>query len=66
MRLEFTVPVPVFVRPTLRATLLPPKNVGTLAKMLVMRRMPVFLLAPMRTAVPLPKKIGAFRVRVVA
>jgi hypothetical protein len=60
VRLKFTGPLPVFVGPPFRTTFLLPKNVSTLAKMLVMSAVPIFLLSPMRTAVLLPKKVGAF------
>jgi hypothetical protein len=58
-RLKFMGPVPEFVGPPHRAAFLLPKDIRTLAKMLVMSAMPVFLRAPMRTAIQLPKKIGA-------
>jgi hypothetical protein len=58
-RLKFVGPVPKFVGPSCRGAFLLPKDVRTLAKMLVMSAMPVFIRAPMRTAVRLPKKIGA-------
>jgi len=46
VRLKFTGPVPVFVGPPFRAALLLPKQVGTLAKMLVVSAMPVFVGPP--------------------
>jgi hypothetical protein len=36
-----------------------PKSVGTLAKMLLMGAIPIFIRAPMRTAIHLPQSIGA-------
>ena len=59
MRLKFTGPVPVFVGPPFRAALLLPKQVGALAKMLVVSAMPVFVGPPFRAALLLPKEVGA-------
>ena len=52
--------MPILVGPAFQTTLLLPKNVGTLAKMLVMSAIPVFLRASIRATVPLPKKVGTF------
>ena len=49
----------MFVSLSCRAVLLLPKNVGTLAKMLVMSAIPVFICTPMRTTIHLPKQVGA-------
>ncbi len=49
----------MFVSLSCRAALLLPKNVGTLAKMLVMSSMPVAICTPMRTTIHLPEQVGA-------
>src|ERR1700722_9230324 len=49
----------MFVSLYCRAALLLPKNVSTLAKMLVMSAIPVFICTPMRTTIHLPKQVGA-------
>jgi hypothetical protein len=47
-------PVPVLLRASFRAAFLPPKNIGSLAKMLFVRLMPIFIRSPLMAAVPLP------------
>jgi hypothetical protein len=49
----------MFVSLSCRAALLLPKDVSTLAKMLVMRAIPVFICTLMRTTIHLPKQVGA-------
>ena len=49
----------MFVSLSYRAARLLPENVGTLAKMLVVSAIPVFICIPMRTAIHLPEKVGA-------
>jgi hypothetical protein len=49
----------MFVGSSFRAAFLEPKEVGSLAKVLVESVMPVFFRTPRRIAVLLPKKIGA-------
>ena len=49
----------MFVSLSCRAALLLPKDVSTLAKMLVMRVIPVFICTLMRTTIHLPKQVGA-------
>ena len=58
--LEFAALAPVFVGSSVRAAFLEPKEVGSLAKVLVKRMISVFLRSPRQIAVLLPKKIGAF------
>ena len=49
----------MFVGSSFGAAFLEPKEVGTLAKVLIQTRMPIFLRPVVRRAVILPQKVGA-------